>query len=137
MQIGQIGVILKQIPERALEFFQTHRRIGLLYLGGSVLILVLAYAGVLLVQNHIRSSQTKAAAGELANSFKPLAIPPEELFLPREPDFLPDILLERPPREFWTAEDALPYWTDPLKDNPQVWRNRVERAVDNLMEDIP
>jgi hypothetical protein len=82
----------------------------------------------------------KAAAdssGALTEFFSPLRIPPEELLLPDEPDFLPPIMTERPPRESWTAEDALPFWTDPGEKDSARWRDRIQSLIDELMERVP
>jgi hypothetical protein len=64
-------------------------------------------------------------------------IPPEELFLPDEPDFLPGVIPERERRDLWTAEDAEPYWYNPLERGGEVWRNRIRTALDELLERVP
>jgi hypothetical protein len=63
-------------------------------------------------------------------------IPPEDLFLPDEPDFLPGVMLEREQRESWTADDAAPWWIDPLKNGEQQWRDNIRRTVDIIMESV-
>jgi len=64
-------------------------------------------------------------------------IPPEELFLPDEPDFVPGVMLGRERREEWTAEDAEPWWRNPLADGEEQWRIGIERMVDEIMESVP
>ena len=64
-------------------------------------------------------------------------IPPDELFLPSEPDFIPGVMLEREQRTVWTAEDAAPLWQDPLKNGEQAWRDLIEKTIDDIMESIP
>ena len=64
-------------------------------------------------------------------------IPPDELFLPGEPDFIPGVVLERERRTVWTAEDAASWWQDPLKNGEQAWRDRIEKTVDEIMESVP
>ena len=64
-------------------------------------------------------------------------IPPEDLFLPDEPDFLPGIILEREQCAEWTAEDAAPFWQNPLKDGEEPWRNHIENTIDEIMETVP
>jgi hypothetical protein len=127
----------KHIREKASEFFQTRSRIVLLSLGGLALVLILGFAAVFMIQNHVRTVRSRAAAGELADSFKPLAIPPEDFFLPEEPDFLPAFLPERFPRDTWSMDDVRPYWTDPLEGNARLWRDRFGSAVDDLLEGVP
>jgi len=73
------------------------------------------------------------------NLSSPLAsgfvIPQEELFLPSEPDFIPEFLLEREPRKVWQLEDIRPYWKSP--EISGFWREEIKSAVDKLMEGIP
>ena len=64
-------------------------------------------------------------------------VPPEELFLPSEPDFLPGVLLGRERRAEWTQADALPWWRNPLADGEERWRARIERMIDEIMESVP
>ncbi|MDR1596762.1 MAG: hypothetical protein LBR99_03555 [Treponema sp.] len=127
----------KLIREKAPEFFQPRNRILLLSLGGLALALILGFAAVFIIQTYARAVRSRAAVGELADSFKPLAIPPEDFFLPEEPDFLPEFLPERFPRDTWTIDDARPYWTDPLEGNPRLWRDRFGSGIDDLLEVVP
>ena len=64
-------------------------------------------------------------------------IPPTDLFLPEEPDFVPGVLLERERRTAWTAEDAAAYWQDPLRNGEEPWRQHIEKTIDELMERVP
>jgi hypothetical protein len=89
----------------------------------------------ILLGDHSDAAADSARA--LAESFSPLPVPPEDLFLPDEPDFLPEVLPERAPREFRPAEDAPPFWTDPGEKDSALWRDRVKAAVDELMERVP
>ena len=66
-----------------------------------------------------------------------IIIPPEELFFPEEPDFIPGVMLERERRTVWTADDAALYWQDPLKDGEEPWREQIEKAIDEIMERVP
>jgi hypothetical protein len=63
--------------------------------------------------------------------------PQEEFFLPDEPDFLPEVLLEQEPRPWWTAEDVRPFWRDPMDEDPEMWRKRIEMAIDELLKGVP
>jgi hypothetical protein len=72
-----------------------------------------------------------------AGIFTPLPIPPEDLFLPEEPDFLPPVILERERREFWTGEDAGPFWYRPREDGEEFWREQMEKLIDDLLERVP
>ena len=64
-------------------------------------------------------------------------IPPEELFSPDEPDFVPGVTAERERRNAWTEEDAAPWWRDPLKNGEQNWRDQIEKNVDEILEGVP
>jgi len=64
-----------------------------------------------------------------------LTITMDELFIPAEPDFLPEFVFEREKRMFWSLEDIRPYWKTP--DPGDRWREEIKSAVDRLMEGIP
>jgi len=64
-------------------------------------------------------------------------VPPEELFLPDEPDFIPGVMLERNMRLFWTEEDASAFWQDPLKFGEEQWRDKLEAAINEFLERVP
>jgi hypothetical protein len=82
-------------------------------------------------------SRRPAAPAPAAGVFQPAPIPPEDLFLPEEPDFLPPVILERERREVWTGEDAKPFWYRPLEDGEDIWREQMEKAIDDLLERVP
>jgi len=65
------------------------------------------------------------------------AIPSEEMFLPDEPEFLPEVIIERERRSSWTEDDAAQYWQDPLRNGEQQWRDKIEAAVDKFLERVP
>jgi hypothetical protein len=64
-------------------------------------------------------------------------VPPEDIFLPEEPDFVPSFIPGRERRESWTGEDAAAYWQDPLRSGEEAWRNRIESVIDELLERVP
>jgi hypothetical protein len=64
-----------------------------------------------------------------------LSIPAEELFYPREPDFLPGFLPERERRRFWSLDDIRLYWKAP--ENSVWWMEEITSTVDSLMEGVP
>jgi hypothetical protein len=65
-----------------------------------------------------------------------VVIPAEELFLPEEPDFLPGVLLDRDRRASWSEQDAQEYWQDPLRAGEEQWREKIEAAIDELLERV-
>ena len=108
-----------------------------LFIGGILacflLFLVLV---VMLTVNNSRQAREKAAK-DLAESFKPLPIGPDDLFWPDEPDFVPKVQLDREPREVWTLEEASPHWIDLNRDYGEKWRERIFSVMDNVMEKVP
>ncbi|MDR0400920.1 MAG: hypothetical protein LBH51_08255 [Treponema sp.] len=100
-------------------------------------LLLLTLLAVLLVLIFARGSAGLKDPEMPAVNFGPTPIPWEELFLPEEPDFLPPVILEREQRDSWTAEDAEPFWYNPLKDGEEEWREQVEKTVDEFLERIP
>jgi hypothetical protein len=108
---------------------------GRLIMGVSIIAFsafVLILVGVLTAKGN-RENQVPVTAGMVRQGF----ILPDELFLPSEPDFVPGVLLEREQRTIWTASDATPLWQDPLKNGEEPWRNRIEKAIDEIMESVP
>jgi hypothetical protein len=114
---------------------QGYFRLAMAFLGGLGIILCLLV--ILVAVNYRRGRSPAVPPPALSDVFGLLPIPPEEFFIPDEPDFLPEVLWEQEPRESWTPEDAHPFWTDPLKDNRRVWQGRVEGAIDELLERLP
>ena len=95
---------------------------------------MLVVIGVYLVKNRSANGGREAP---VTGDIHSIIIPPEDLFLPEEPDFIPGVLLERERRTSWTVEDAAPYWQDPLKDGEEPWRQQIEDEIDELMERVP
>jgi hypothetical protein len=113
------------------------RRFILLGLG-ALAVLLFTLAGILLVgsggrQRGDSSGRNKAGVREGA---APQPVPPEEILLPPEPDFVPGVLLGRDRRERWTLDDAEPHWQNPLKYGEEQWRDRIEPEIDDLMERV-
>jgi hypothetical protein len=100
--------------------------IGFGALAGIFLILVIA-AGISSSKKRRTISPEAASEG--------LTIAAEELFIPAEPDFVPEFVFEREKRRFWSLEDIRPYWRTP--DPGDRWRDEIKSAVDKLMEGIP
>jgi len=64
-------------------------------------------------------------------------IPPGELFLPDEPDYIPGVLLDREQRASWTEQNALEFWQDPLRYGEEQWREKIEAVIDEFLERVP
>jgi hypothetical protein len=114
---------------------------GLLRISREQTLIGLAVIGGLVVVTIILTVRLTPAVQErnqaLSEVFRPRDIPPEELFLPAEPDFLPEVILGRERRQVWTPEDAAPFWIDPLEEGPEVYTELLTTSVDQLMERIP
>ena len=104
---------------------------------------ILALAAVLLVFAWVSMSRDGRASGGgdplRAGNFSAgrSIIPPEELFLPDEPDFVPGVLLGRERRPEWGSGDAELWWRNPLAGGEEQWRARIERIADEIMESVP
>jgi hypothetical protein len=104
--------------------------------GAAVFIILLLLLAISFGMNH-NQNEMETDSQDINQIFAPQAISPGELFLPDEPDFIPEVMLDREPRTSWTDEDAEQFWKDPLDGNTEAWKNRIHEAVDNLMENIP
>jgi hypothetical protein len=89
---------------------------------------------ILIIAAGISGSKKKRPASPDAVTGN-LTIPTEELFIPAEPDFVPEFIFEREKRRFWSLEDIRPYWKIP--DSSDRWREEIKSAVDKLMAGIP
>jgi hypothetical protein len=101
------------------------------------ILIALVLALIILLLALIPAARSPAVPAAGAGMFRPVPVPPEELFLPEEPDLLPGVILEREQRDAWTAEDAEPYWYNPLEQGEEEWRERVEQVIDELLERVP
>lgn len=117
------GLINKLIPKEK-------RKIVLVCITGGLVLLIIIMALLL-----TGSGKESFEGPEGLN--KKFAIPPGEIFLPDEPDFLPGVLLEREQRAVWTEQDAVPFWQDPLKNGEEEWREKIETMIDNYLERVP
>ena len=112
------------------------RRMVLAIALGAFALFLLIIIGASLVSNDT-SGEQRVSVTENVPTPQRIIIQPDELFLPDEPDFIPGVLLEREQRSIWTSEDAAPYWQDPLRSGEQVWRNQIERTINEIMENVP
>ncbi|MDR0289553.1 MAG: hypothetical protein LBI06_01295 [Treponema sp.] len=110
------------------------RRLSLVIMGGSSAVLLLVMAVMVLTKG--KPEDMEAVTAGIMPTGQAL-IPPEELFLPEEPDFVPGVMPERAQRTAWTAADAAFLWQDPLKSGEEHWRNRIEKTIDEIMESVP
>ena len=109
------------------------KRPMLIGLGGLLgLFLVLLIAALALNSGKKQSRVRESSSAIMAAG---LNIPQEELFIPGEPDFIPEFLLVREPRRYWSLEDIRPFWKAPQYD--MRWRDEITSAVDQLMEGVP
>ena len=120
---------------RIKERFNAGPRLKLIA-AGAILGTILVILGIMLVltqNNRARRLRDSEAVVELFR----MEIPPEELFLDDEPDFLPDLLPERERRDAWDADDVRPYWTDPGDEDVRVYEDMMGAVVDGIMEGVP
>jgi hypothetical protein len=132
-----IWPIITNLLAKAAEVLEKQKKLIMPGIGVLCLLLI-GLAVIPLVIRH--SSNLGADSARTLNNtdrLTPLSIPQEDFFLPDEPDFLPEVLLEREPRSEWTPDDALPFWKDPLHEDPEKWRGRIEMVIDELLEGVP
>jgi hypothetical protein len=62
-----------------------------------------------------------------------------DVFLPPEPDYVPDFVPPRPRRQEWTPSQMEEFWTPPsgLGDSAEDLREKLSDTMDNIMERIP
>jgi len=127
-----------ELGKRLMEKLPPEKRKPVLMVSiGACAVLALAFAGIPLLTRG-KSAAESAAAPVAGNApARQGVIPPDDLFLPDEPDFVPGIMLEREQRTEWTSADAAPLWQDPLKNGEEPWRNRIEKTIDDIMESVP
>jgi hypothetical protein len=118
-----------------------HGKFLFIGLGAVLFILIICLLTVVALinrMNRIPDSPVQALqpSGLQLSGLQP-QIPPDELFFPEEPDFLPGVILERERRDSWTAEDAAPFWYNPLETGEEQWWDRVEAVIDELLEHVP
>jgi hypothetical protein len=155
MDLGKIGETIKTAPDRAGELAKKFagalkrfadeeagpladrvlsripgkkRRPLLLCLGG-IVGLLMSLIVITLASGGPQEREEREAVE--------LTIPPEDLFFPGEPDFVPSLLLEREPRRFWTPDDIAPFWEDPENLGRDQWVKETMLVIDELMENVP
>ena len=84
----------------------------------------------------VKISRGAAYEAELPSAYTRKVVEEGDIFLPEEPDFLPDALLPRERRPSWTVEDARPYWTNPADAGKAFWLENAEKTIDTLLENI-
>ena len=125
---ASLSAKINYFSDHFLSGFPENKRKPILFMLGGLLVLFV----VLLISTlvlHTGKSKNGDTSERLAG------IPHEELFYPDEPNFIPDFLLEREPRRFWTAEDIQPYWRNPAYS--EFWQEEIKTGVDKLMEGVP
>jgi len=101
---------------------------------------VLINAGVtvfLLILVVVISMITKPKEEQVQEPRALSAIPADDLFLPDEPDFMPQYLLEREPAAGWNIDSVRPFWKDPLANRHEFWLNEMTSLIDEMLENVP
>jgi len=128
----KITVFLNDFNERIKKLTAEQKRRFIL-IGTAAFAVLLTFSVIISLANRVG----KKKPSEPERLKIRVVIPAEELFLPEEPDFLPGVLLDRDRRTSWSEEDALEYWQDPLKAGEEQWREKIETAIDELLERVP
>ena len=98
-----------------------------------VFVVILTFSVIISLVN----SPTRQSSEQPQSSIRYDPIPPQELFLPDEPDFVPGVLLDRERRSSWTEQDAEVFWQDPLRYGEEQWREKIETVIDEFLENVP
>ncbi|GMO25359.1 MAG: hypothetical protein Ta2B_04920 [Termitinemataceae bacterium] len=61
----------------------------------------------------------------------------DQLFIPDEPDFLPEVIFEKEQRQSWTKEELQEFWSPPSENPDQLWKDKITDSLDELLEHIP
>ena len=121
------------------ENIKAHSKIVIIAAGALlvIVVLLLVLAMVSHSASHPRSAADLGYSVDTSDILPRKTLPADDFYLPYEPNFVPDVLLEREPKDGWTEEDARPFWTDPLKGNEEFWRKRIESGINSLLERVP
>jgi hypothetical protein len=132
--IGESGPfkVMQSFSDKMLKSVPEDKRVPVLAVGGGCVFLIIC----LIVVAASGSSGRSGKGGKSVLAVSGPHIPAEDLFYPAEPDFLPSLLLEREPRQPWTADDAEPFWRDP-GEPADFWREKMGETIDKLMESVP
>ena len=133
------------------RFPEGNRKSMLIAAGGLAALLLIVVISVLAgnLRNPQSGSSKKNAPAQMCAELPGYEGLAGELFIPNEPDFVPEFILEREPRRSWSIDDIRPYWKNPLQtsgvsgagssslDASEKWREEIKSAVDKLMEAVP
>ena len=117
-----------------LEHIPEEKRKPIIIIFGSLIFLCICIIFISLI--FIRTSPSVSGTPGPGRSASHVHIPMDDLFFPNEPDFLPFLLLEREPRQPWTADDLRLFWTDPVSGYEEMWRDLAIETIDRLMEGV-
>ena len=134
--LGKFSGFWRKITKRLSEKFPEKRQRLVLLLGSVSAVMLVLVMILMLFASKEKQIIGDSVVNRGANPARGV-IPPEDIFLPDEPDFVPGVLTDRERRTSWTSADAAPYWQDPLKYGEENWRERVEAVIDNFLENIP
>ena len=113
-----------------------NRRVLIIGLGAMLTLVLLLLIIVMVSRLGGGTSETPAQLMSLD-----FTIPLEDLFMPSEPDFIPELLFEQEPRSFWSIEDIRPFWRNPENSagitDSDIWRDEIRSTVDRLLEGVP
>jgi hypothetical protein len=130
LTVETVSKFLNFLSDRFLHRFPEKTRRPILFGFGGLLVLFLIL--IISLPGIYSGRQKKSVPTDTVVGF---SISSDELFIPTEPDFIPEFLLEREARSFWSLEDIRPYWKIP--DNEEFWKDEVKSVVDKLMEGVP
>jgi len=128
-KLGALSNYFRSVENKYLSRFPSEKRRLILFgIGGTA---ALFFVFVIAIPAVLSGRSGQAAPISPVSGF---VIPAEELFIPSEPDFLPEFILEREPRSFWSLDDLRPHWR--VLEGTELWREQVTSEVDRIMEGV-
>jgi hypothetical protein len=128
---GSAASLTGRVKEKTKIGSKLRKTIAAAVVGAVVVITSL----MLILARNARPALPSQDSDAVAELFR-MELPPEELFLGGEPDFLPRLIPERERRDAWDADNARPYWTNPGGEGA-VYEGMMSAVVDEIMEQVP
>jgi len=148
--IAEITAFLRELFSKAVAFFpnlreqirnghfwREYRKPAAVAAVIITAILLLAGLGALLTPGSGGAAKNRPDGTVAPETSVQFYIPPDELFLPDEPDFVPGVMTEREKRSAWTEEYAETWWSDPLENGGHNWLGQIEKTADEILESVP
>ena len=107
----------------------------MLLAGVAVLLVGVGILISVIVAKNLNNEASKKSRKEL---FENVIVKPEDVFLPDEPDFLPEIIPHRARRARWTEADGAEFWVDPREaEGAEKLKLELGQTIEKILESAP